>query len=85
MTKRLYRTGYQDEVPIEKIVSHGHKTTAINVERIEQSMRNGGWQGRPLLVIDMGIEGKVKALTGSHRLEAALRAGLYYAQLRISK
>ena len=39
------------------------------------SMLADGWQGRPLLVVDEANEG-YQALTGSHRLAAALAAEL---------
>ena len=39
------------------------------------SMETSGWVGRPLLVVDEG-GGDYVALTGSHRLSAALEAGL---------
>jgi hypothetical protein len=38
------------------------------------AMRDGGWQGRPVLVTQWG-DGWV-ALTGSHRVAAAVEAGL---------
>jgi hypothetical protein len=42
---------------------------------ILSSMREQGWLGRPLLVVP-GTAGVYQALTGSHRLAAALEAGL---------
>lgn len=39
-------------------------------ERLAQSMRQGGWQGRPILVVK-SARGKPRALTGSHRIAAA--------------
>lgn len=38
-------------------------------------MRRDGWQGRPLLVIETG-DGDYQAWTGSHRIAAAVLAGL---------
>lgn len=38
-------------------------------------MRKDGWLGRPLLVVEAG-RGAYQALTGSHRLAAALAVGL---------
>lgn len=43
--------------------------------RIERSMRKSGWLGRPILVIP-GNDRTYQALTGSHRLAAALAVKL---------
>lgn len=43
-------------------------------QKLVASMKRGGWRGRPILVIPMG-EG-FQALTGSHRIAAALDASL---------
>lgn len=43
--------------------------------RLLRSMRERGWLGRPLLVVP-AVLGVYQALTGSHRLAAALEAGL---------
>lgn len=40
---------------------------------LRESMRANGWQGRPLLVLDLQ-NGRYAALTGSHRLPAAQAA-----------
>lgn len=48
---------------------------AEKVSRLTDSMEENGYQGRPLLLFDDGNEGYI-ALTGSHRLEAAKRAGV---------
>ena len=45
------------------------------VDRIADSMRGDGWVGRPLVLVSSG-DGRYRALTGSHRLAAALDAGL---------
>lgn len=45
------------------------------VSRLSNSMEANGYKGRPLLLFDNGNEGYI-ALTGSHRLEAAKRAGV---------
>jgi len=42
--------------------------------RLQRSMCFDGWQGRPLLV--MVYDRRLQALTGTHRLEAAILAGL---------
>lgn len=41
---------------------------------LRRSMEADGWRGRPLLV--MMINAEYQALTGTHRLEAAIQAGL---------
>lgn len=44
------------------------------LNNLVKNMEEQGWNGRPLVVIDMG--GEYKALTGSHRLAAARKAGI---------
>jgi hypothetical protein len=48
------------------------------VSRVAQSIQQGGWQGRPVLVERMqrGSTYPFRAWTGSHRIAAALAAGL---------
>lgn len=48
------------------------------VARIAESMRNGGWQGRPLLAerLPPGGPAPFRAWTGSHRFAAAIMADL---------
>jgi hypothetical protein len=41
---------------------------------LTKSMKNNGWQGRPILTYDVGRGNE--ALTGSHRLKAANQAGI---------
>jgi ParB-like chromosome segregation protein Spo0J len=48
---------------------------AARVARIADGMGESGWVGRPLVVVASGA-GKLRALTGSHRLAAAELAGL---------
>ena len=48
---------------------------SAKLEKLVKAMEENGWVGRPLLAIDKGNEG-FEALTGSHRLEAAKKAGL---------
>jgi ParB-like chromosome segregation protein Spo0J len=43
-------------------------------EELTETMKKSGWQGRPLLVVENN--GRFEALTGSHRLFAARKAGL---------
>ena len=47
---------------------------AEKLSRLTESMKNGGWQGRPILAYDIG--NGPEALTGSHRIMAARNAGL---------
>jgi len=44
-------------------------------QQLVEDMKENGWNGRPLVVIDCG--GEYSALTGSHRLAAAREAELY--------
>lgn len=65
---------------ITKIVSEGtiEECHCVRDEEkfnsIVESMEENGWIGRPLVVVDLG--GEYKALTGSHRLAAARKAGI---------
>jgi hypothetical protein len=52
------------------------------VERIAESMRTNGWQGRRLLV-EQSHDVRVYAWTGSHRIAAAKAAGLATVPCRI--
>lgn len=53
---------------------HGTRD-ADKLEQLVISMRESGWQGRPILAIDEG-EGIYQAITGSHRIAAAREAGI---------
>lgn len=44
------------------------------VARLTDSMKKNGWQGRPILTVDLGAGHE--ALTGSHRIVAAQKAGV---------
>ena len=48
------------------------------LDELTESMRTGGWQGRPLLVMRVKTDGvtEYQGMTGSHRSEAARQAGL---------
>lgn len=62
------------EVDPKRITApHGVKNTRKR-DRLVESMHDGGWDGRPLLVYRSG--GQYQALTGSHRLDAAVKAEL---------
>lgn len=52
---------------------HGVKDTD-KLAALGESMTEG-WQGRPLLAIDLG-NNDIQAITGSHRIAAAIDAGL---------
>lgn len=55
--------------PLHEIKSKG------KLGEIKQSMKSGGWKGRPLLAVETE-NGKLQGLTGSHRIVAAKSAGL---------
>jgi len=57
-----------------KIENLHNITDQTKYEAIAEDMAANGWTGRPLLVIDCGDD--YSALTGSHRLEAARKAGI---------
>lgn len=50
-------------------------TDDIHFRTIAQSMMEGGWRGRPLIVVPLG-RGYYQAATGSHRHAAAIEASL---------
>jgi ParB-like chromosome segregation protein Spo0J len=53
---------------------HGVRDEA-KLQTIIASMESDGWSGRPVMVFD-DAEGQYKALTGSHRIAAAIAAGM---------
>lgn len=65
---------YLKNVSISKIVPFHEVRNQEKFEKLTADMEEHGWNGRPLLVID--CKGEYRALTGSHRLSAARKAGL---------
>lgn len=61
-------------IPIEKIEQYHDAHDSEKIEWLVEDMNDGGWCGRPIVVIEMN--GVYQALTGSHRYEAAKEAGL---------
>lgn len=61
-------------IPIEKIEPYHEAYDYEKVEWLVEDMNDGGWCDRPLVVLE--IDGEYQALTGSHRYEAAMEAGL---------
>ena len=57
-----------------QIIECHEVTNQEKFEALVEDMKNNGWNGRSLIVIDCG--GEYKALTGSHRLAAARKAGI---------
>ena len=56
----------------EKIWPWNEAFDTARTERIADSMRENGWQGDPLVIVEAGAgRGTYRALTGSHRLDAA--------------
>lgn len=64
----------QENIEVRCIIPPHEVQDEDKFSSIADSMRKNGWQGRPLLVIEAG-DG-FKALTGSHRLAAAVEAEL---------
>ena len=62
-----------------------NKPDSARAETIAKSMRSHGWVGRPLLVEEVNNYGRREyyAWTGSHRIEAAKRAGLTEIPCRV--
>jgi hypothetical protein len=63
----------------ERNLTAGHIYTVNDIENwklyrsLVKEFQTKGWQGRPVLVVDVG-EGRFQALTGSHRIIAAQEA-----------
>jgi len=72
--KRREQKMYLKTVRISKIIPFHEVRDQDKFEKLTADMEENGWKGRPLLVI--GCEGGYRALTGSHRLSAARKAGL---------
>lgn len=72
MTTLVERVTCLDPKPIRPI--HGIHEQALFLDLLE-SMRTNGWVGRPLMVLERRNKG-YQAITGSHRVAAAKKAGL---------
>ncbi len=66
--------GTQDIDPASITPPHGIRDKD-SLKKITESMKEHGWQGRPVLAIEIG-ENEYKGWTGSHRTVAAQKAGL---------
>jgi hypothetical protein len=62
------------EMPIDDILPFHEVRHARKMRTLAERMSASGWQGRPLLAVET-VQG-IQALTGSHRLAAARKAGL---------
>lgn len=58
----------------KQVVTRNGVTDAQKLDALILDMWQRGWQGRPVIVADMG--GYVQAFTGSHRLSAASVTGV---------
>lgn len=58
----------------KQVVTRGGVTDSRKLDALILDMWQNGWQGRPVIVADMGEY--VLALTGAHRLTAASVAGV---------
>lgn len=65
-----------EQLEVQKIVPVNDVVDKEKYQQLLESMERGGWQGRPLVVVDRGDH--YQALTGSHRLAAAVAASLEY-------
>jgi uncharacterized ParB-like nuclease family protein len=61
-------------ITLDKIEPWHEVTDYEKLEWIVEDMKENGWCGRPLVVLE--IDGEYQALTGSHRYEAAKEVGL---------
>ena len=68
MQNNIMMLAIADVTPLHEPRNRGHLAS------LTESMQEDGWQGRPLLVIER--EKDFLAWTGSHRIAAALAAGL---------
>jgi hypothetical protein len=55
----------------------------VKLEELAESMKENGWQGRPILVFDDG--GANRAFTGSHRIAAAKKSGIDVPVIKIDE
>ena len=62
------------KVSIYNVEPPHRANNAEKLQRLTASMEEGGWQGRPLVVLE--VADGFAAWTGSHRLQAARDAGL---------
>jgi hypothetical protein len=63
-----------DLIEVRKIRPFNAVEDVEKLNSLAASMQKNGWQGRPILAYDIG-DG-LKALTGSHRIAAAKKAGI---------
>ena len=64
----------KQNVSPKNIIPLNGVTVPENLAKIVASMTENGWVGDPIVVVPCGEA--YQALTGSHRIEAAMRAGL---------
>jgi len=63
-----------DSISIKEITPRHEALSRKHLKELADDMRENGWQGRPLLVIER--DNDYLAWTGSHRIAAARDAGL---------
>lgn len=63
------------EMDPRKISPFHEEVDPKHTAKISSSMAKHGWQGRPLVVMELP-DGTLKGITGSHRVRAAVAAGL---------
>lgn len=66
---------HTEDIDVTRITPPHEVRDTAKLAALTASMAADGWQGRPLLVLDLGDDTYV-ALTGSHRNAAARAAGL---------
>jgi len=70
-----------DIVEARKLIPPHEVRDKEKLERLAASMESEGWKGRPILVYDVGRG--LEALTGSHRIKAAEKAGIDIPIVRV--
>lgn len=70
-----------ETVPPDELVPPHELRDTGKSSQLAADMAKSGWRGRPVLVWDDG--GKMRALTGSHRIVAAQKAGIGVPVLRV--
>src|SRR5258706_890003 len=66
--------GGDKNMPPNRVQPPHQVTDSAHFNDLVSSMKENGWQGRPILAIDLG--NGIEALTGSHRIAAAQEADL---------
>ena len=74
LAKELTRYFYAKLIPVEQIRPAAPPGSGPKRDQLIESMQREGWIGRPLLLVEVEDGEPYRALTGSHRCDAARKA-----------